>query len=179
MVIFTDDENFPEYPEYPEYSEYPEYDTVCTTVRGPRPNKPCKFPFIFNGEIKNTCIKGQLRPEPWCSTKVDVLEHYIRGEWGYCGESCSNSGNTTNCDWGPGPGFEKPGFGFLCIFAHFRPQKGNPGTRVLRLKNETCSNGKNPGFKPGSGTRAQSLTTMANIIYTILGIMPPIFRFKK
>ena len=34
---------------------------------------------------------------------------------------------------------------------------GNPGTRVLRLKNPTRSDGKNPGFKPGSGTRVPSL----------------------
>ena len=77
----ADDEKYPEY----EYPEYPEYGT-CTTIRGPRPNKPCVFPFTFNGERKSTCIKGRRRPEPWCSTKVDNGNNYIRGEWGYCGD---------------------------------------------------------------------------------------------
>ena len=77
----ADDEKYPEY----EYPEYPEYGT-CTTIRGPRPNKPCVFPFTFNGERRSTCIKGRLRPEPWCSTKVDNGNNYIRGEWGYCGD---------------------------------------------------------------------------------------------
>ena len=88
----TDDKNSPEYQEYPEYTDYPEYDTVCTTIRGPKPDKPCIFPFIFNGENETTCVKGRLRPEPWCSTKVDDSNNYIRGEWGFCGESCLNLG---------------------------------------------------------------------------------------
>ena len=80
-VLETDEKNSSEYQEYPDYSEY-----VCTTIRGPRPNKPCVFPFTFNGERKSTCIKGRRRPEPWCSTKVDNGNNYIRGEWGYCGD---------------------------------------------------------------------------------------------
>ena len=90
----TDNKNSAEYEEYPEYPdpEYPEYDAGCTTIRGPRPDEPCAFPFIFNGENKTTCIKGRLRPELWCSTKVDDDNNYIRGEWGFCGESCFNSG---------------------------------------------------------------------------------------
>ena len=60
-----------EYQENPEYPEYPEYDAACTTIRGPRPDKPCVFPFIFNGKTQTTCIKGRLRPEPWCATKVN------------------------------------------------------------------------------------------------------------
>ena len=88
----TDDKKSPEYEEYPEYTEYPEYDVGCTTIRGPRPDKPCVFPFIFNGENKATCIKGHLRPEPWCATKVDGANNYIRGEWGFCGESCLDLG---------------------------------------------------------------------------------------
>ena len=85
------DEN-PDYAEYPDYQEYPEYEDICTTIRGPRPDKPCVFPFIFNGESKTNCIKGQLRPEPWCATKVNDDNEYIRGEWGICGESCFNLG---------------------------------------------------------------------------------------
>ena len=81
-----------EYPEYSEYAEYPEYPDYCTTIRGPRPDKPCVFPFNFNGIEKTTCIKGRLRPDPWCSTNVDDSNNYIPGEWGYCGESCPNSG---------------------------------------------------------------------------------------
>ena len=80
-VLETYEKNSSEYQEYPDYSEY-----VCTTIRGPRPDKKCKFPFIFNGEKRFTCIKGRLRPEPWCSTKVDNGNNYIRGEWGYCGD---------------------------------------------------------------------------------------------
>ena len=81
-----------DYQENPEYPEYPEYDAACTTIRGPRPDKPCVFPFILNGETKTSCIKGRLRPEPWCATKVDDANGYIRGEWGICGESCNDLG---------------------------------------------------------------------------------------
>ena len=87
-----DEKNYPEYQEYPEYPEYPEYETACTTIRGPRSDKPCVFPFVFNGESKTTCIKGRLRPEPWCATKVNDANEYIRGEWGICGDSCFNFG---------------------------------------------------------------------------------------
>ena len=37
-------------------------------------------------------------------------------------------------------------------FVHFKPQikkNGNPGTRVLRLKNLTRPKAKNPGLNPG------------------------------
>ena len=67
-----------DYPEYPEYGEYPEYPDLCTTIRGPRPDLPCVFPFKFNGVEKNTCIKGRLRPYPWCATKVDDSGNYIK-----------------------------------------------------------------------------------------------------
>ena len=81
-----------DYPEYLEYGEYPEYPDICTTIRGPRTNVPCVFPFNFNGIEKTTCIMGRLRTDPWCATKVDVSNNYLKGEWGYCSQSCPNSG---------------------------------------------------------------------------------------
>merc|ERR1712110_238583 len=88
----------PSSPEYEEYAEYPEFpenidDIVCRTIGGPRPDNPCVFPFIFQGENRTECIEGRLRPKPWCATKVDESNNYIPQEWGICGESCSKSGN--------------------------------------------------------------------------------------
>merc|ERR1712087_5728 len=94
----TTDANEENYPEYPEYPEYAENEAICSTIRGPRPDKPCVFPFIFNGETKTTCIKGHLRPEPWCATKVNNANEYIRGEWGICNNSCFNS-DKVDCSW--------------------------------------------------------------------------------
>merc|ERR1712110_1206763 len=68
-------------------------DIVCRTIGGPRPDNPCVFPFIFQGENRTECIEGRLRPKPWCATKVDESNNYIPQEWGICGESCSKSGN--------------------------------------------------------------------------------------
>ena len=96
----TDDKNSTDFVKYPEYPDYPEYgDTTCTTIRGPRPDKSCVFPFIFNGERRSTCIKGRLRPEPWCSTKVDDGNNYIRREWGYCANSCRDLGKNMIFDY--------------------------------------------------------------------------------
>ena len=47
---------------------------------------------------------------------------------------------------------------FLCILSlKLKKKIGNPGIWVLRLKTPIHCSGKNPGFKPGSGTQVQSL----------------------
>ena len=55
----------------------------------------------------------------------------------------------------------------ICAFLGLKILKiGNPGTRVLRLKNLTRSIGRNPGFKPGLGTRVPSLVfDMISFVY--------------
>ena len=45
----------------------------------------------------------------------------------------------------------------LHIFKPHIIKKGNPGTRVLSLQKPKPIRCKKPGFKPGSGTRVQSL----------------------
>ena len=75
---------------FEEYDYY-EYDSACVTVDGPKVNKPCIFPFTFNGKIVNTCITGRRRTRPWCSIK----ENYERGEWGYCSKACPTEGKCT------------------------------------------------------------------------------------
>ena len=68
--------------------EYYEYDFAsCMTIGGPQPNKPCVFPFNFNGRIVNSCIIGK-RPNSWCSIK----KNYERGEWGFCNLDCLKLG---------------------------------------------------------------------------------------
>ena len=56
--------------------------TTCTTVSGPAPNKPCKFPFEYKNKSYYECIEDD-RNQPWCMTGTP-------GKWGYCGSSCKD-----------------------------------------------------------------------------------------
>ena len=66
----------------------------CLTSReGPRngANKPCAFPFEFQGRLRNSCITD-LDPDGrlWCSTKTDQSNKHVggQGHWGYCPKNC-------------------------------------------------------------------------------------------
>ena len=63
----------------------------CKTVSGPGANKPCMFPFIFNGVSYNTCTLKQADDnKPWCSTLVDDNNNHVPGggHYGDCGPKC-------------------------------------------------------------------------------------------
>ena len=77
---------------------------------GPSPNKPCIFPFKYNGVTFHGCTLkggslylGSIRVcfliifcgcnpyyQPWCSTKVDATGTHVgkQGFWGNCGPQC-------------------------------------------------------------------------------------------
>ena len=60
----------------------------CTTdTSGPRHNRCCVFPFIYEGVTHSTCIEVDGN-KSWCSTKVDQDGAFIETEWGYCGDQC-------------------------------------------------------------------------------------------
>ena len=63
------------------------------TVSGPKPNKPCVFPFEFSRKKHWSCIDLKDPGNFWCSTKVDTFGKHIGGarEWGYCHKSCDGS----------------------------------------------------------------------------------------
>ena len=63
------------------------------TVSGPRPNKPCVFPFKFGRKVHWSCTDLSDPGKFWCSTKVDKNGKHIGGasEWGYCHKSCDGS----------------------------------------------------------------------------------------
>ena len=59
---------------------------ICVTDSGATPNKPCIFPFKFNGVLYNECTWTSAHlteHKPWCSTFVDetgersILYHYM------------------------------------------------------------------------------------------------------
>ena len=62
----------------------------CTTISGERPNKTCKFPFIFEGLTFNSCTLSwsNNNTKAWCSTKVDDSGYYKPGQWGFCESAC-------------------------------------------------------------------------------------------
>ena len=62
------------------------YKPKCKT----KGNKPCKFPFNYNGKTYQTCTKDGARPEagPWCPFKVDSNGNFSTNNWGYCIEDC-------------------------------------------------------------------------------------------
>ena len=58
-----------------------EAEKICVTDSGATPNKPCIFPFKFNGVLYNECTWTSAHlteHKPWCSTFVDETgEHPI------------------------------------------------------------------------------------------------------
>ena len=51
--------------------------------------KPCVFPFKYNGVIYNGCTKTKNKNVLWCSTKTDEQGNYITGgNWGNCSATC-------------------------------------------------------------------------------------------
>ena len=63
----------------------------CFTNGGASPNKPCIFPFTWNGAIYSGCpVDPDDENQRWCSTKVDANGLHIQGQdqWGHCSASC-------------------------------------------------------------------------------------------
>ena len=63
----------------------------CLTKGGANPNKPCVFPFTWNGAIYSGCpVDPDDENERWCSTKVDANGLHLQGQdqWGHCSASC-------------------------------------------------------------------------------------------
>merc|ERR1711971_144390 len=63
----------------------------CITIGGPTPNKPCIFPFRFNGVTHNSCTSVNIN-QPWCSTATLSDGSHITGQYGLCPSTCSSSG---------------------------------------------------------------------------------------
>ena len=59
----------------------------CMTIGGNFPNKPCIFPFKFDGSTYYNCKHEDDSPS-WCSTKVDENGNHVKGNWGDCGPFC-------------------------------------------------------------------------------------------
>ena len=68
---------------------------VCHTVG----NKPCQFPFRYNGVSYSSCTLEDADDEtkPWCSTLVDNDGNHVSGggHYGDCGPKCPLSGRST------------------------------------------------------------------------------------
>ncbi len=68
-------------------------ETICVTDSGASANKPCIFPFKFNGATHFECTWDQAHlteHKAWCSTLVDATGHHVggQGKWGNCGPGC-------------------------------------------------------------------------------------------
>ena len=59
-------------------------DSDCLTISGPSKNKPCIFPFKYQGEEQNSCIKSGTKF--WCATELKSNGYFKK--WGNCGENC-------------------------------------------------------------------------------------------
>ena len=51
----------------------------------PDPNKPCVFPFEWNGYLYSSCTIEDLRSVLWCGTQNKVTDEV---GWGLCSNSC-------------------------------------------------------------------------------------------
>ena len=81
---------------------------ICPTFGDMNSDRPCTFPFKFEGKTFSKCTwHGAERTEtdsndadllkpffnetvslPWCSTKVDSEGNHIKGEFGLCADEC-------------------------------------------------------------------------------------------
>ena len=66
----------------------------CQTADyGPQRNVLCKFPFKYKNILRNECIADD-DPEgkQWCATEVDANLEFSGINWGYCSNSCFETG---------------------------------------------------------------------------------------
>ena len=59
----------------------------CTTNGGADPNRPCVFPFMYNGITYQTCTDANRDGVLWCATKVNQDMSHLN--WGTCNPDCS------------------------------------------------------------------------------------------
>ena len=50
-------------------------------------NEPCVFPFIYEGIKYFDCTYAKYQA-PWCSTRVDGNDQFIKNKWGICNWKC-------------------------------------------------------------------------------------------
>ena len=53
-------------------------------------NKPCIFPFYYDGKKITKCRQSWKDIKPWCATDVDENNNYIsdRAAWHWCPSTC-------------------------------------------------------------------------------------------
>ena len=70
---------------------------ITSNNTSPTPNAQCRFPFKFDGKLRDSCITDK-DPDGkyWCSTKVDENFEHVQGGgfWGLCEDSCPTSNST-------------------------------------------------------------------------------------
>ena len=66
----------------------------------PDPNKKCRFPYTYQGEVYTTCLSGKgpgvtwaghfpsIDKPYWCPTELYENHYLIDGKWGYCSNTC-------------------------------------------------------------------------------------------
>ena len=63
----------------------------CDTRSDGNYNNICKFPFMFEGVLYNTCTMADASPVPWCYFQVDKDLVGVGGMWGQCGSMINNA----------------------------------------------------------------------------------------
>jgi len=56
----------------------------CITTSGAVSGAECQFPFVFQGQVYNSCTTAGGFSQPWCSTGSNAYR-----QWGYCASSCT------------------------------------------------------------------------------------------
>merc|ERR1712055_820870 len=56
----------------------------CMTTSGAVSGAECQFPFVFQGQVYNSCTTAGGFSQPWCSTGSNAYR-----QWGYCASSCT------------------------------------------------------------------------------------------
>merc|ERR1712212_177301 len=60
----------------------------CMTTSGAVSGAECQFPFIYKGQIYNSCTTAGGFSQPWCSTGTNIFGFHINSEWGNCASNC-------------------------------------------------------------------------------------------
>merc|ERR1711953_1421156 len=58
----------------------------CMTVSGAVSGVECQFPFVFKGQVYNSCTTAGGFSQPWCATTTN--SYYINSQWGNCASNC-------------------------------------------------------------------------------------------